>query len=284
MSLPSSGTISRISEAEYNALPAERSTTLKAMGESPRRYKYVKENKYEPTPSMLLGTAIHVATLEPERFGKEYVAYPGPVRRGKEWEQWSARHASDTIITESELETTIAVSRAVLADPVAARYLASGQPEMTLQWTDKETQLACKARVDWLIGGSNDGHRPPIIVGLKTARSAHPRRFATQAAQLGYPVQWALYAAGYTAITGQKPEMIEIVVETAPFYEVVVYRITQEVLDFGDEQVREYLQKVVECTKSGKWPGIADGRELPLILPGWAMGSDDSPAIELDFT
>jgi exodeoxyribonuclease VIII len=277
-------TISKISVVDYNAIPAERATLLKAMGDSPRRYKYVKENKYEPTSAMLLGTAVHTATLEPELFAKEYAVYPGPVRRGKEWEQWAARHADRTIITESEHELALAVSKAVRDDPVAARYLATGQPEMTLQWTNQETQLACKARLDWLIEAQRIGNDKPIIVGLKTAKSAHPRRFSTQAAQLGYHVQWGMYAAGYHAITGQQPEMIEIVVETAPFYEVVVYRIPQDVLDFGQEQMQEYLQKVVECTKSGKWPGIADGRELPFILPGWAMGYDDGAAIELDFT
>ncbi len=60
--------------ADYFALPALSISRLKELRRSPLHYRYLAEHPKE-SAAMTLGTAAHCATLEPERFCRDYVAW-----------------------------------------------------------------------------------------------------------------------------------------------------------------------------------------------------------------
>jgi hypothetical protein len=143
-----------------------------------------------------------------------------------------------------------------------AKYLAQGEPEKVLTWTDQRTGLACKSRVDWLA--------PGIVLDLKTARDAvDPRAFSSAAWRLGYLHQLAFYCAGARTVTGVEHEAVVVAVEPEPPYDLAVYNVDGDDLWLAGEEVNALLAKLAECRKADQWPG-AFTTEQTLHAPRWA--------------
>lgn len=256
----------------YRAAAGVNVSSLKELARSPLHYRYAKDNPKPTTSAMSLGTAAHCATLEPERFAAEFVTWTGGRRAGKEWDAFKAdaEAAQRLILTEDERDTALAIAQAVRACPEAMVYLKRGHAEVSMSWQHDEPELALKGRVDWLtvVDGCD------VVVGLKTTRDLRPREFAAQAARLCYHWQWAFYYDGFERITGRKPAMVEIVVESAAPHAVAVYRIPEHVLERGRQEYRDALTTLAQCEASGVWPGPVVG-EVEFDLPGWAYPADE---------
>jgi len=262
---------------EYNQLRAVNYSTLKHMRKSPLAYRYACDHHSEPTLAMLKGTATHVLTLEPENFDKHIAEWEGD-RRGKAWEAFRDANSTRAILRTSELAESRAMASAVRSDPYAMRYLtAPGRAaEVPMVWTDPGTGLKCKGRAD-LICTIDD---QPQVVGLKTTRDIAETAFMWQAFRLGYHLQWAFYHDGYQAIHGHAPRMVEIVVESSPPHECVVYVIPDDVLAVGRDEYRALLSRVRECLDAGSWPGLGAEGERLFALPDRAYDMADE--IDLD--
>lgn len=270
--------IKRLPIDEYDALAGVRYSHLKAIFTSPKHYDGLETGTIrKSSSSMTAGSAAHAAVFEPARYAEEYKTYFGKTRRGKIYDEWCALNVGCTSITKAERAIADNIARAVRGDPVAAKYLVGGEAEVAIQWTDHETGLSCKGRVDYLIE-VDDYH---CIVGLKTTKSISDRAFSRQAFDLGYPLQWAMYRAGYFVNTGVNAKMVEIVVENHAPWDVVVYRIHDAVLDYGMAQFRKGLAMVADCKQRKEWEGVARGQEVDFALPPWAM-TDENIAISLD--
>jgi hypothetical protein len=272
---------SRIPFGDYRAMPAINISTLKELKRSPLHYRHALANPKQ-SPALTLGTAAHTATLEPERFAHDYAIWTYRTdsgrmspRTGKKWEEFCTVHAGKTILTEDESEEALAIARAVRSDPIAAKYLEAGEPEVTMNW--QIGSRACKGRVDWLTRQECD-----VLVGLKSARSCEPFMFGAAAARLGYALQWAWYFDGFVAATGRTPRLVEIVVENTAPYAVVVYAIPEDVIEYGRDEYQNLLHRLDECEARGEWPGPAE-TELVLSLPSWVYGNDeDLSELELE--
>lgn len=265
---------SRVPNADYRALPAMNISALKELQRSPKHFRYFRENP-KTTPPMTLGTAAHCAALEPERFGRDFVVWARRTesgrmapRNGKAWDAFVAEAGGRSILTEDECSEALAMANAVRTDPVAAKYLEAGEPEVTLSW--QMYSRDCKGRVDWLT--HMDGE--PVVVGLKTARECRHFAFGAAAAKLGYALQWAWYHDGFVAIKGKRPRMVEIVVESAAPHAVVVYVIPDDIIEYGRDEYRRLLDLLAVCERDDLWPGPAETEQV-LTLPSWVYGSDD---------
>ena len=269
---------SHISYEAYRALPGINVSSLKEMCRSPLHYRHRLTHPMT-SDALTLGTAAHIATLEPYRYADAVSVWDRKTdtgraapRSGKAWDAFVAEAGSRTIITADEDETARAIASAVRGTPAASRYLADGAPEVSMQW-ERDGQVL-KGRVDWLT--VLDG--VDVIVGLKTTRDCRPREFGVQSHRLGYHLQWAYYHDGFAAITGRVPQMVEIVVESAAPYAVAVYSIPEVVLNLGREEYEEALTLLRHCEQSGQWPGPVE-HETELALPIWAYGAADEITI-----
>ncbi len=274
---PAGGTIrSRIPYAEYATMPGENISRLKNLKRSPLHYQHFKTFPKE-SDALTLGNAAHVAILEPERFDRDHVVWMNRTaagamspRKGKEWDAFVTEHEGQTILTPEEHEKVRGMANAVRGDSVAMGYLEAGDPEVTMQWSDGVDGTPCRGRVDWLCAPGGRKH----LVGLKTTRDCRHFVFASQAAKLGYHLQWAFYADGYEAITGVVPRVVEIVVESAPPHAVVTYFVPPDILEQGREEYRELLVILAKCQRENSWPG-PETEEQMLSLPSWVYESDD---------
>jgi len=274
---------SRVPWDEYVAIDALNISRLKELARSPLHYQHRLANPLV-TPPLILGTAAHCATLEPERFPKQFAVWSRRTdtgrmapRNGKHWDAFQAEHHEQTIITEDEADAALAIAHAVRSDPVAKRYLAAGDPEVTLQWQIEAR--ACKGRVDWVTRDPDDDGRR-VLVGLKTTRDCRAYQFGSQAAKLGYAMAWAWYFNGYVAIRDERPGLIEIVIESAPPYAVCVYRVPHDVLVAGEDEYLALLERLRECEDKDEWPGPYDA-EQEITLPSWYYGQQAEDVSDL---
>lgn len=258
--------------AEYAALPRVNFSTLKAMRRSPRHYRYLLDNPIPDSNRFAMGRAVHTAVLEPDRLPLDYAVFFGERRAGKEWAAFCEQHPDQTILKRDEYELALAIRDAVRSHPVAAALLKSGTAEQTVTWTDSETGIACKARLDWLGAAA--------LVDLKTCQDVDARTFGMTAAKYGYAGQLAFYLAGLRANGIDVPAKIIAVEMDAP-HDVAVFGLDEGVLYAGEVEVTTLLRRVADCRERNEWPGRYVGEE-PLRLPAWCFESSDDDATGLD--
>jgi exodeoxyribonuclease VIII len=255
-----------VTRSDYFALPGVNWSLLKHMGDSPLAYRHALENGTPDTDALALGRITHALVFEPETFQHDYAIWTGGRRAGKEWEAFAERHAHQTILRDEDVIEAHDMAEAVKRHPLVRGYLAGGEFERGLQWTDERTGLPCKARPDWLLS------RRRILLDLKTAASIEGRRFGAAAARYGYHCQLAHYAAGVRAALGWEPAAVKlVVVEKRPPHDVAVFDVGPEDLELGADEVRALLQRLRECKDTDTWPGRYTG-EQALALPAYIHG------------
>jgi hypothetical protein len=261
---------------DYAQIPGMNWSRLKSMRMSPLQfyhdYRAAATAAFD-APHFRIGRLAHTLILEPDLVGAHYVCYEGS-RRGNGWRDYKADHADKQILTRVEWDKAQGAAHAVLEHPAARRHLVSPiAVEETLTWFDVELNVPCKGRLD-VIGRS--------VVDIKTTAHLHTRLFPTAAARLGYHCQLAYYQDGARAndyAVDDRPVLIAVQSE-AP-WDVLVYRLPAHVLEAGRAEYRSLLQRYVECTRSGEWPGQA-GDELELELPAWAYLPSTDATLTID--
>jgi hypothetical protein len=130
----------------YHAIDALGSTDIKRLLRSPAHYQPGRARSAEPTDAMVIGTAIHLAVLEPERFALEVVQRPTFDRRttiGKAaFAAWTAEHAGRLALDAEDFDTVRRSADSVLAHPAARALLSEGAPEVSLRWDDPALAIA----------------------------------------------------------------------------------------------------------------------------------------------
>lgn len=247
---------------------------LDLIAKSPAHYwaRYLDPNREreEPTPALLLGTAVHSAILEPHDFSARYQVFPDINRRtnaGKaEYEalQEHAKLNGIVFLSEKDITTCLRMRDAVHKHPAARLLLAQGIAEDTLLWNDMLTGAQCKARPDFL--STNTGY----IVDVKTTQDASTSGFAKSAYNYRYHVQAAWYLDGHMAALERAAEGFAfIAVEKESPYAVSVFYVTPDFYELGKATYLRDLNKYLECLQNNTWPAYSDDFQ-PINLPAWA--------------
>jgi exodeoxyribonuclease VIII len=247
----------------YHSTPAISKSGLDLVDKSPAHYHNAPPR--EPTRSMDIGTATHIALLEPGRFDDEYLIVPAKDRRQKEWKDAVAEVGADRCLLHSEAESIVAMQRSIAANERAFRLVESaGWRELSAFVADPETGVLVRCRYDLLT-------ETGTAVDLKTSRDAREREFSRSVASFRYHVQAALYTDVHHWITGECLESFRfLVVETSHPFTVCQYVLDDEALAQGRREYRENLNTYARCLESGKWPQYEPETEW-LSLPSWKM-------------
>ena len=253
-------------------------STLKAMRDSPKHYRYGLEHPREDTEALLLGRLTHAMIYEPQAVEVRYVREPNFHRgmnddsaRAKGYDggkQAAAAWADTRQAVPADLWMRATDMAAALnSDPIAGPLVRGGYAEQLVTWTDSATGIECRGRVDHVNGCLSD---------LKTTRSIAPRLFASQAATLGYHAQLAYYADGLAAngIVLVEPPALVVVENVAP-YDVAVLELDDDTLAAGRRVYRRCLDRLAECRAADSWPGVSSGERSRLVLPTWAADQPD---------
>lgn len=144
------------------------------------------------SPALTLGTALHAAILEPERFATEYACAPSVNLRTNEGKERLAAFEADcagrgmTPLKREDFDTVCLMRDSALAYPTVASLLENGVAELSLFWR-MENGLLLKVRPDWL--GEFAG--APFLLDIKTTDDVLD--FGKSVEKFGYHLQAAFY-------------------------------------------------------------------------------------------
>lgn len=274
-----------ISHADYLAIPALSSTSLKRLIRSAAHYRYALDNPDadDQTVSKSMGTALHMGILEPHRFdGGDVVTLPEDAPRRASitqrnaktqgastiasidfWDRFDADNAGRTVLRPDEFRIVSGMVESVRRHPMYDDLFGHGSSEVTFQWRDARLGTECKSRLD---------HETPqfIVADVKSCRDASPDGFARAAASYGYHYQEAHYRSGYQHLRDRDPEaFLFVAVENVAPYCCAIYTLASNAIRFADDRIEAAMYLHANCLKIGYWPGYSK-RITPVALPRYA--------------
>lgn len=242
--------------SEYQAIDALNPSLVLHMRQSALEMDYYRTHPKPETTGMRLGTLIHLAVLEPERFQNQVVVWNG-ARRGKLYNDFCDENEGKSILSDDEYATCLHICLAIEQHPVAGDLLGRGDTEgefeVSMVWNDYHTGLLCKTRIDLLT--------PGVITDLKTTKGKVADEFALRrtASTFGYHIAMGARQDAVNTLTGVAPDCKLIFVEQNPPHDVVVKTVNDAVLSQGQDIWYKLLGQVAECEKNGVWPGYDQG-------------------------
>lgn len=250
---------------DYDSLPYVNKSTLWEMRKSPLHYWHLMhDTPKKDTPAMKFGRAVHSRLLQPESFGTEFAVAPECDRRttqGKAiWKE--LMESGKEVISQDDMDTILAMEAEFAA--VAKKYLAGAETEKPLIWTDNESGVKCKGRLDAI---TDD-----YVIDYKTTTDASTDAFRREALRYGYDLQAAMYLEAARA-NGYHPQgFIFIAQEKSAPYLINVLHAGDAFLDRGAWIMRDLLAKYKECSEKDIWPGYGVN---DLILAEWEAIDDE---------
>ncbi len=260
----------------YDAIDAVNWSSLVHLHTSAKLLEWRRTHPREETAALRVGSALHCAILEPARFSVAYIPRPdlgdGRTKVGKAArEQWNAERDPNAVVLDAdEYELVQRCAESARTHPSVRDALRGGCAEETLTWTDEETGLRCKGRLDYIT--------PSCVVDLKSTRAETVDGFAREIAGRLYHGQLAFYLDGASAarrVHADASQVLAVGLQTVEPYDVIPARLGSEWIERGRSLYRSLLRRYADCQAAGWWPGIAPG-VVDLRVPPWASGGDDN--------
>jgi len=249
---------------------------------SPAHLKAELDNPSPPTRAMLRGAALHTAILEPERFAASYCWLEDEIdRRTKDgkarWADFKAKAAADGKeilgwdeaegkFYRSDVDVVLSMQAKLAREPLLRSVLSQGRGacEATYCWDEETAKLRC--RFDRLNLTSNGW----VSIDLKGVSDARHSAFQRSIVTYGLHFQAAMYSDGFEALRGEKLiSWVYLAYETEPPYEFAFYVADNSILELGRELYRKALGDLLECQRSGVWPGFSARGLQSIGLPMW---------------
>jgi len=270
-----------MNERDYNAAEGVRRSDLWKINDSPEIFRWAVDHpdEGEPSPSLVFGQAAHKMLLEPLDFGTEFAIKPDGIDRrtkeGKEeWNKFLAMSEGKTIISMDDYVTIKGMADKAMADPMVMKLL-DGRKEVPFFWTDPDTGVKCKVKLDCLTYLDD----MPVVVDYKTCKSAKTDAFMRDAYSYGYHLQAAMYTEAVMRTLGltERPMFVFLCQEKDEPFALNCITVPEDTMNYGLDTMRELLGIYAECEKTGNWYGYtgATGQPNELSLPGWLKKKED---------
>lgn len=254
-----------LSNEEYHSTAAISKSGLDLIDKGTYYYwdRYLNPNR-EPErrrDAFIIGEAVHTLVLEPEKADETIAVYPHGIR-GEKRKAFEEENQGKLMITASTYAKACGMRDAVMAHPLAARYLSGpGRAEQSIFWNwSKDIPVRCRIRPDWVTG---DG----VLVDLKTTKSVRPASFIKSVELFRYHVQAGFYSEGFYRAFGVPPKkFVFVAVEKIPPYHVGVFEMSIEDIRLGRKMAALDLMKYYRCTVTDQW-GV--GKPEQITVSDW---------------
>ncbi|HEY3495251.1 MAG TPA: PD-(D/E)XK nuclease-like domain-containing protein [Polyangiaceae bacterium] len=255
----------------YESIQALNWSTLKLLETSPRLLQFRRTTPRRDTESLHIGRAIHACLLEPEAW-EHYVVMPEFSGKGSRAAkaEWLADRPGSEIISAEDYAMVERCAESIRSHREAMKLITGGRREEVLRWTDAETGIACKARLDIV--------RPRDLCELKSTRHGTPREFLRDASRLLYHGQVAWYhdgaiAAGALPSNADNPSVVAV--QTTEPYDVMAFRLKDMDLSAGRALWQSLIRRFSECSAANYWPGVAPTLLDYDVMPWASMGDGE---------
>lgn len=242
-----------LDEKTYRAAPGVNVSALKGMRLSPKHYFHGLTEQSDSSKALVIGTIVHLATLQPELFAKSYVKRP---ERWKDWRTDASKAWRDEqivpVITDAEELTIIGVRNAIHGHKRAWKIISSGDCEVACFRVHEATGLLMKGKADVL---AMDDNGMMVLADVKTCGYGA----ASEDAFSGFMSEHNLHqqAAWYISLFGAT-DFIFIAAEKEPPYDVSLDHVHPDDLELGRRVNEAAIRRVAECQKQDRWPGYSD--------------------------
>lgn len=253
---------------DYHAYPAISKSGLDLIDRSPAHYAH--QEAREPSRAMIIGTAIHTAILEPERFQSEYLLLRDVTdRRSSEYKQACKTHDAERVLTGKEADHVAGMQETVRSNPSAAKYLnQEGWAEISCFATCPATSVLIKCRFDWLT-------KTGVAIDLKKTQDIRYDKVQRSIANYRYHVQDGFYRYVFECATGQPLEDFKFLfVEESMPHASKLFTLDTEGQQVGARIAGDNLETYAACLESNDWP-YPDANDELISLPAWALGEED---------
>lgn len=261
-----------LSESVYHArvLGIASKSGLDEFRRSPAHHRaWVEGTRERSTKALSFGSAVHCAVLEPERFMREYVVAPdfGDCRKRENKlarDAWTKDHKDCTVIRNADGVAQLGMIRSMVRHPLVASLFDGGASEVSARWTDAESGVRCKCRVDH--------YRPDLatVIDVKTAEDARREPFQRSVWNYGYHRQDAFYSEGLRALGAPVANFLFVVVEKVPPHAIAIYQLDEDARRRGLEENAHLLAGMARCIARDDWPSYPETLQT-LELPRWAQ-------------
>ncbi len=252
----------------YHAGPGHSASGLKKAQLSMAHYQnYKKRKQKKANAAQNLGTAVHMAVLEPHLFkiGVGITVVENLRTKAGKFEKEEAEKAGRLVLNMNQFFKAEKMSQAVMQHPLARNLFSKGTAEVSCFAEDPTTGLLMKCRPDYL-------HDDGVIVDLKT--------FGEDLED--WSLQWQIYrmkyhwqAAWYSDVVSevfkkQITEFNHVFVETPDdvnndYVGVRVIALNDASLDKARDEYGPVLQNIAQAEELDSWPGYsAEAADLSL--------------------
>lgn len=255
----------------YHAHDSISNSGLKLVSRSPAHFKY--QPIREPGRNMVLGSALHMACLEPDLY--DYVHTNETDRRTKKYKEFAYIYGGDKVLTLEESMKIEGIQKSLHSNKTAMHYLSMpGNNELSGFVADPESGVICRHRFDRLTDCGTG-------IDLKTTIDARQDAFSRAILNYGYHQQAAFYSDQYEWITGDKlQDFIFIAIESSAPYAVKVYHLDEVSLEIGRADYRKALNTYAQCKINDAWPAYESNEVEEISVPQWALNKYDYELVE----
>lgn len=218
-------------------------------------WEHYRKRKIEKTNKMTLGSAVHIAVLQPNLF--ESSVKKGPEdRRGNKWKDLveECETYGGIPLTSGDYEKCLWMRDNAHKNRKVRLLTGDGcLVEHSAFWTDPETGVECRGRVD--IHNVNIG----INADLKTSASGMLAAWEASMTDYGYHLQEGMYGEGWE-LAGGVPVIgnLFIVVENEWPHCVAIFEAVPAAIEEGRAVIRRVLREYKECLRTDIWPGYPE--------------------------
>lgn len=215
-----------------------------------------------------IGSALHMAILEPELFKKSFVIQPkfsgtGMMAAKADW-RLGIKHDA-VILKQEEYDDLQEMINSVLSHQDACNILKDGKTEQSGYFRDVDTGIKCRIRPDFL----HFGHM--ALLDVKTTTDVRASEFMKSIWNYRYDFQMAMYVEGIQLITGkpvQYPLMLAI--EKKPPFECAMYLCDEAMMTKGLQDFKLATSRLKECIDNAMFESY-QRKIQPISLPHWAL-------------
>lgn len=206
--------IAKMTDDEYFALKALSASQIKQFDKG--AYWFWKSSPFNPnrpaeeeTDALAFGKLCHAMILEPKTMEKHFaIADFGASRKNKKYEQVKEQYQGLTVVNGDEWTHAQMMWLKLLQHPLAAKILDGATAEMPYVWTDKETGLLCKAKID-AIKRTKHGI---VVIDYKT--SSDIQGLINWPQKLQYPLQDDFYCRAIKDKYGEEPVEFVFIIQS----------------------------------------------------------------------
>jgi PDDEXK-like uncharacterized protein DUF3799 len=264
----------------FGDIEVQSCSQLKPMLESPAHYQVRLIQPRATTKAMEFGRLVHTLVLEPHRLALDFAVFPGKRDgRDRDFKDFAELHQGKQILDEVQLhEARLLADRLVhrvirlrAGDPGRAfgDFLAEGEKEVTIYYTDPTTGVRCRCRIDLL--------HPEILFDLKTAAAVIKAPWLRDALRMHYDMQAYMYSLAQTLFAGHSTPLPFIFVagESAIPHSTSVFVAGSSFMREGSLKYARAIGAFAACSAVHHWPD--QGEDGVLELDPWMANAATAP-------